>query len=323
MSPPAEAPRHAAVVMNPRSGGGKVARFRLDEAAERLGAEVLLTGPDEDAVVLARRAVEGGADVLGVAAGDGTVSTVAAVAVEAGLPLLVIPAGTRNHFARDLGLDIRDPAAALAALHGEDAVLVDLGVVNGRILVNNVSLGLYAEALLNPDYREAKGHALASVAGPYLGGRQWVDAGVDTPDGTVEHPQVVLVSNNRYHIATPRYVGRRFALDRGALGAIVVKRTPGAAPEPLPRLVEAMVEHGGDDEGLITWSSPSVTLHGTAATVAAGVDGEAVSLALPALCEIRPRALRVLLPKDRPGLPAEPQPPQPPRPPDGPRRRTG
>jgi diacylglycerol kinase family enzyme len=317
MSLPAEAPapRRAALVMNPRSGGGKVARFRLVEVAELLGARVLLAGPGQDAATLARRALEDGAEVLGVAGGDGTVSTVAAIAAEADRPLVVVPAGTRNHFARDLGLDIRDPAAAVQALRDAEPVRVDLAFVGGRPFVNNVSFGVYADALLTPGYREAKARALASVAGPYLEGRQWVDASVDTPEGMIEHPQVVLVSNNPYHIATPRYVGRRFALDRGVLGAIVVKRSSGTAPEPLPRLVHDVTERGATSggEGLVTWSAARITLQGDAPSVAAGVDGEAVTLTLPLTCEIRPRALSVLLPKDRPGIPREPRPPRPPR----------
>jgi diacylglycerol kinase family enzyme len=322
MSLPVEppAPRPAALVANPRSGDGKVARFRLVEAAEVLGARVLLTGPGQDAAALARRALAEGAEVLGVAGGDGTVSTVAAVAADAGLPLVVVPAGTRNHFARDLGLDIRDPAAALLALRDGEPVRVDLGIVAGRPFVNNVSFGVYADALLDPTYREAKTHALASVAGPYLEGRQWIDVGVDTPEGTIEHPQVVLVSNNPYHIATPRYLGRRFALDGGVLGAIVVKRSTGSAPAPLPRLLRDVGERGSTPggEGLITWSAPRITLHGAGPSVAAGVDGEAMTLPLPLACEIRPRAVRMLLPRDRPGIPREPRPPRPPRRP-GPR----
>ena len=118
-------PRHAVMVMNPRSGGGKVDRFRLAELARAAGAEVRLTGPDDDAASLARAAIADGATVLGVAGGDGSVSAVAAVAAEARRPLIVLPAGTRNHFARDLGLDVRDPASALRALSaGEDLPVV-------------------------------------------------------------------------------------------------------------------------------------------------------------------------------------------------------
>jgi diacylglycerol kinase family enzyme len=307
--PDVSAPRRVALVMNARSGGGKVGRFGLEERARSLGARVALVGPAVDAASLARAAVVEGAEVLGVAGGDGTVSSVAAVAVETGRPLLVMPAGTRNHFARDLGLDIRDPAAALAALEDGEQVEIDLGFVGERPFVNNVSLGAYADALLSPSYREAKAQALASAAGPYLEGRQWVDVRVDTPAGPVARPQVVLVSNNPYHLASPRYVGRRFGLDRGVLGAVVVRRADRAVPAPLPQLVRDLAEgRATPDDGLITWSAPRLTLEGEAGEVAAGVDGEAVRLTLPVTCEIRPRALSVLLPRNRPGIPREPEP---------------
>jgi diacylglycerol kinase family enzyme len=108
-------PGGAVVVMNPRSGGGKVARFRLVEQAQAAGAQVRLTGPDQDAASLAAAAITDGATILGAAGGDGTV---AAVAAEAQRPLVVMPAGTRNHFARDLGLNIRNPAAAMSSTGG-------------------------------------------------------------------------------------------------------------------------------------------------------------------------------------------------------------
>jgi diacylglycerol kinase family enzyme len=316
LSGEAPAVLRAVVLMNPRSGGGKVGHFALVERARRLGARVSLLVNGQDAGALARRAVDDGADVLGVAGGDGTVSTVAAVAAQANLPLVVVPAGTRNHFARDLGLDIRNPASALDALRDGELVRVDLGRVEDRTFVNNVSFGVYADALLDPHYREAKARAMASVAGPYVAGRQWVEARVDTPAGTVERPQVVLLSNNPYHIATPRYLGRRFMLDRGVLGGIVLKRSAGSPPEPLPRLLRTLAEQGaagraGDD--VITWSATHVTLNGAAEDVAAGVDGEAVRLPLPLTCEILPRALQVLLPRHRPGVPREPAVPRPPR----------
>jgi diacylglycerol kinase family enzyme len=293
-------PEGVVLVMNPRSGGGKVARFRLVERAEAAGARVRLTGPEDDAAALAEAAVADGAGVLGVAGGDGTVSAVAAVAAEAQLPLVVIPAGTRNHFARDLGLDIRNPASALGALHAGGVAQVDLGRVGSRVFVNNVSFGAYADALLTPGYRDAKARTFAQVAPGYLGGGQRVDATVDTPDGPVECPQMVLVSNNPYHVSTPHHFGYRFALDTGRLGGILLKRPAGPPPPDLiPRVRRELVRDGRSGppgEGVITWTAARITLHGTAGPLPAGIDGEAVLLDLPIVCEIRPRALRVLLP---------------------------
>jgi hypothetical protein len=133
-------PTRAFLIMNPRSGGGKVAKFGLKDEAEALGAEVaLLEGPGVvDVAALARRAVAAGADLLGVAGGDGTQALVAGIAAEHDLPFLVISAGTRNHFAMDLGLDRDDPATCLDVLTGDGVEQrIDLGVIGGRTFVNN------------------------------------------------------------------------------------------------------------------------------------------------------------------------------------------
>ena len=155
---PAARPRRPFLIMNPRSGGGKVTRFGLQEKAEALGAEVaLLQGPGTvDVAALARQAVADGADLLGVAGGDGTQALVAGIAAEHGLPFLVISAGTRNHFALDLGLDREDPAACLDALTDGEELRVDLGVIADRTFVNNASFGAYAEVVRSPAYRDDK-----------------------------------------------------------------------------------------------------------------------------------------------------------------------
>jgi diacylglycerol kinase family enzyme len=151
-------PQHAFVIMNPRLGGGKVARFGLKDKAEALGAEVaLLEGPGTvDVAALARQAVADGADLLGVAGGDGTQALVAGIAAEHDLPFLVISAGTRNHFALDLGLDRDNPAACLDALTDGVEQRIDLGVIGGRTFVNNASFGAYAEIVESPAYRDDK-----------------------------------------------------------------------------------------------------------------------------------------------------------------------
>ena len=144
--------------MNPRSGGGKVAKFGLKEKAEALGAEVaLLDGPGiVDVAALARQAVADGADLLGVAGGDGTQALVAGIAAEHDLPFLVISAGTRNHFAMDLGLDRDDPATCLDALTDGVEQRIDLGIIGDRTFVNNASFGAYAEIVESPAYRDDK-----------------------------------------------------------------------------------------------------------------------------------------------------------------------
>lgn len=144
--------------MNPRPGGGKAERFDLKRQAEALGAEVvLLEGPETtDVETVARKAVERGADLLGVAGGDGTRALVAGVAAEYDLPFLVISAGTGNHFASDLGLDLADPGRCLDALSDGVELRVDLGTIDGRTFVNNASFGAYAQVVQSPAYRDAK-----------------------------------------------------------------------------------------------------------------------------------------------------------------------
>ncbi|MGO9078679.1 MAG: diacylglycerol/lipid kinase family protein, partial [Streptosporangiaceae bacterium] len=153
--PPAARPY---LIMNPKSGGGKVGKFDLKRKAEELGAEVfLMSGPEPvDVAQVARNAVARGADLLGVAGGDGTQALVADVAAEHAIPFIVITAGTRNHFALDLGLDRDDPSACLGALSDAVELRVDLGVIGGQTFVNNASFGAYAEVVETPAYRGDK-----------------------------------------------------------------------------------------------------------------------------------------------------------------------
>ena len=156
---PAQPPaRRPYLIMNPKSGGGKVGKFDLKRKAEDLGAEVFLLGGPEpvDVAEVARQAVASGADLLGVAGGDGTQALVAGIAAEHDIPFVVISAGTRNHFALDLGLDREDPAACLGALSNGVELRVDLGVINGQTFVNNASFGAYAEIVQSPAYRDDK-----------------------------------------------------------------------------------------------------------------------------------------------------------------------
>lgn len=294
---PAPRPRRPFIIMNPRSGGGKVGRFALKEKAEALGAEViLLEQADVDVTALAREAVARGADLLGVAGGDGTQALVAGVAAELDVPFLVISAGTRNHFALDLGLDREDPATCLAAL-GDDAVelQVDLGTIAGRTFVNNASFGAYAAVVQDPAYRDDKRRTTLDALPELLTGHTGPQLTATFDGVTVEHPQAVLVSDNPYGLGDVAGLGRRARLDTGMLGVVAVTvDNAGQAVRLLGR---------NSDRGLTARAVPEVVVSAEAPQIPVGIDGESVLLSAPVRCAIRPKALRVRVPRDRPGVP--------------------
>ncbi|MDQ0758529.1 diacylglycerol/lipid kinase family protein [Streptomyces canus] len=289
--------RRPFLLMNPRSGGGKVERFGLREKAERLGARVVLLDPEErqDVTALARAAVAEGADLLGVAGGDGTQALVAAVAAEHDLPFLVVCAGTRNHFAMDLGLDRADPAACLDALTDGVELRVDLGFAADHPFVNNASFGAYAAVVQSPAYRDDKigttlellPDLLTRQRGPRLTAR--IDA------TTLDGPQAVLVSNNAYRTDDPVGLGRRERLDSGLLGILGVKVD--SAAEAAALLLDP------DPEGLAVLSAREVIVDADQPEIEVGVDGEALILPTPVHCRIVPGSLRVHVPRKRPGVP--------------------
>jgi diacylglycerol kinase family enzyme len=288
-------PRQPFVVMNPRSGGGKVGRFHLVERAQELGAEVaLLDRPGVDVQLLARDAVARGADLLGVAGGDGTQALVAQVAAERDVPLMVISAGTRNHFALDLGLDRADPARGLEALRNGVEARIDLGEVNGRPFVNNASFGAYAEIVENPAYRDDKARTTLDALPDLLAHRRGARLAADVGGQLVDRPQALLVSNNPYEDADLAGIGRRARLDRGVLGVIAVR-------VETTRQAVALL-NGTRQQGVRRAEAPEVVVTADVPEIPVGIDGETVRLSAPVRCTIRPGALRVRLPRDRPGI---------------------
>ncbi|WP_406724162.1 diacylglycerol kinase family protein [Streptomyces sp. GD-15H] len=289
-------PRRPVLIMNPRSGGGKVGRFGLREKAERLGARVVLLDPEgpNDVTALAREAVADGADLLGAAGGDGTQALVAAVAAEHDIPFLVISAGTRNHFALDLGLDRGDPAACLDALSDGVELRVDLGFAGDQPFVNNASFGAYASIVQSPAYRGDKIGTSLELLPDLLTGQQGPRLVARVGDTTLDAPQAVLVSNNPYRTDDPFGLGRRDRLDSGVLGVLGVK-VEGAVHAASLLLDPA-------PGGLTILTAPEVVIEGDRAEIEAGVDGEALVLPAPVHCRIAPGALRVRVPRKRPGV---------------------
>ncbi|MEV7568575.1 diacylglycerol/lipid kinase family protein [Streptomyces tanashiensis] len=293
-------PERAVLIMNPKSGGGKVGRFGLVERAEELGARVILLDPSAPADVaeLARGAVADGADLLGVAGGDGTQALVAAVAAEHDLPFLVVSAGTRNHFAMDLGLDRADPSRCLDALTDGEELRIDLGDVAGRAFVNTVSFGVYADVVQRPEYRDAKtGTILTLMPDLLLGeGVRRLDARID---GTVlSSQQALLVSNNPY-VSPDEFsgAGRRPSLDDGELGVLGIRVEDAAQAADL-------AVRGSQSAALTVLTAHRVEVTADTGEIPVAVDGEALRMPTPVVCTLRPGALRVLVPRDRPGVPA-------------------
>jgi diacylglycerol kinase family enzyme len=295
---------HPFVIMNPRSGGGKVGKFGLADKASGFGAEVaLLEGPGVvDVAAMAREAVDAGADLLGVAGGDGTQALVAGVAAGRDVPMMVISAGTRNHFALDLGLDRDDPASCLDALTDGVELRIDLGLIGGRTFVNNASFGAYAQVVQSPAYRDDKSGTALAMLPDLLTGHEGAHLVVRV-DGQVllDGPQAVLVSNNPYETGDIAGMGRRARLDQGVLGVVGVK-----------------IENAGQAAGLLrraqrsrhvtVFTAREVVIDADQPSIPVGIDGESVLMPTPVHCTIRPLALRVRVPRDRPGVP-DPRPP--------------
>ena len=272
---PVEPPRRPVLFVNPRSGDGAATRNRVVEQARERGVEAVILGPGDDLRARVQEAVADGADALGMAGGDGSLADVAAVAAAHGLPFVCIPAGTRNHFALDLGVDRQDVAGALDAFTDGVERPIDVGEVNGRIFLNNVSLGIYGEAVRQAGYRNTKARTLAETARMVLGPGGRMPALRLTDDTGREHARlaVLLVSNNPYALNGPG-LGTRPTLASGQLGILVID-TPEERPHPPGR----------------AWSAPHLEVQAPAA-VHAGIDGEAVELVAPLTFDARPGALR-------------------------------
>ncbi len=275
---PVSPAKHPFLIMNPKSGGGKVEKYGLKRKAEDLGAEVfLMSGPQQvDVAVVAEQAAARGADLLGVAGGDGTQALVAAVAARHDIPFMVITAGTRNHFALDLGLDRENPAACLDALSDGVEVRVDLGMIGGRTFVNNASFGAYAEVVQTPAYRGDKIGTTLNLLPDLLQGHRGARLTARVDGTEISSAQALLVANNPYGSGDIAGLSRRVRLDRGALGVIGVEVSNARQAADLLR--------GSRAHGLTLLTAAKVEVTADTPQVPVGIDGEAVSMSDAGRC---------------------------------------
>jgi diacylglycerol kinase family enzyme len=259
------------LIVNPRSGDeSRVAD--LQAAAEARGVATHVLGPGEEPAQVARAA---DADALGVAGGDGSLAAVADVCIRRELPFVCVPFGTRNHFARDLGLDRDDPIAALRAFDRGEERRIDVGRANGCLFLNNVSLGAYARLVHHREHHRRRREAYARLRALAIVATEREPVGI-TIDGREISAHVVLVANNSYTLELLS-LGARERLDEGLLHLY--------APTGLLR--GEWEERRGD----------AFVIGARHGRLPAAVDGEPDVLVTPIEFRVEPHALRVLVPR--------------------------
>jgi diacylglycerol kinase family enzyme len=292
--------QHPVLIMNRWSGGGKVERFKLVDECRSRGIEPVVLERGDDLLQLAADAIARGADVIGMAGGDGSQALVATVAAKHDIPHVCIPAGTRNHFALDLGLDRDNVVGALDAFTEGVERRVDLARVNGRIFVNNATMGLYAKIVQSEAYRDAKLKTSADMLPDMLGpNAEPFDLRFEGPDGS-PYPtaHLILVSNNPYQLDHLGGRGTRNRMDTGTLGIVTAR-----IADSKDALTFTALEAAGrirTFRGWLEWDSPRFEVD-SGGPVEIGIDGEALMMDPPLLFESLPGVLRVRIPTHAPG----------------------
>lgn len=291
---PVPAAARGVLFVNPGSGGGKAERFGLVEECTRRGIRPVVLELGQDWLQVVRDVAAGGADVLGMAGGDGSQAMVGAVAAETGLPMVVVPAGTRNHLALDLGLDRNDVVGALDGYGEAVERIMDLADVNGQVFVNNVSLGLYAAVVASDAYRGAKLDTTLAALPQVLGrDSEPFDLRFTGPDGVEQRgAHLVQISNNPYG-TTVRGRGSRPRLDTHQLGVMALVLDKGGVAAFLAALATGRPERY---RGLSSWATPTFEVTSDA-PIEVGLDGESRLLDPPLHFSIRPGPVRVRLPR--------------------------
>lgn len=276
------------LIINRWSGDGKAEKYGLAAAAKKMGVRTVMLEKGDDLVELANNAISSGADAIGMAGGDGSLGLVAGVAVERGVPFFCVPVGTRNHFALDLGLDRDDPLSALSALEDGDEIFIDYATAGGRPFLNNVSFGVYAQAVHQDEYRAEKAATLKdAVTKAAADVNHQAALRYPTPDGrTHDRAPLILVANNVYKYSGYPDYGRRLRLDSGKLGVSAITNLPkGDASSMRLDQIRSLQE----------WETTSYRIESDE-PILAGLDGEALVFDSPLDLVSRPGGLCVLVP---------------------------
>lgn len=287
------------LIINPKSGNGRAIKAKIDQLAEQQGIAVIFTQKGVDVADSAMEAVQNGADILGISGGDGSIGAVAKVAIEHGLPIVVLPGGTRCHFARDLGLDPKQIVDSLAGFTGVER-RVDIGDINGRIFLNNASFGLYADIVDNPDYRENKLKVSRRVLRSIVSGKKdSYDLRFSYEDVLIKKAVQVLVGVNRYQTMSLFEFGHRQKLDEGVLQVTTVTKLSNQLIKQLLSVVNIRTDRQvAETAGMYQWVNKSLTIKSSNSSLVVGVDGERESYKVPVNIRVLPKALRIYVPAE-------------------------
>lgn len=293
-----------AVIVNGSAGAGhdegQAAQLREKFAAHKMDAQVTLAGSGDELIAAAERALAQGTRVVVAGGGDGTVNAVASVLVrDADVAFGVLPLGTLNHFAKDAGVPLQLDAAIANIAHGRPR-RVDIGEVNGRIFLNNSSLGLYPDIVHDRERQQerlGRGKWLAACWAtfstlkrfPFLTVRLRLDDGTDHLRST----PFVFIGNNEYSMQGFS-IGARPALDGGRLSLYVAQR-PGRLG--LLRLAWcALRGRLAQERDFDVLGARSMLIETRQPRVRVATDGEVSIMLSPLHYRIRPGALNVIVP---------------------------
>ena len=294
------------LILNPKSGNGRAIKAKTPHAAEKMGIKVLIMKKGENVEGLARKAVEDGADVLGISGGDGSIGTVAKVAIENDLPMVVLPGGTRCHFARDIGMLPKQINDALSSFYGVER-RIDVGKINDRVFMNNASFGVYADIVNNKEYRNNKITITRRVLRQILSGnKKPYDLSIDNHGHKFNKAIMVLIGVNRYNTINLMELGQRPRLDEGVLQINVLSKVTNQLIANVLRNASInQIEQTSSLEEFSQWETKKIEISGKGKKVVVGVDGECEEYSSPVNVEIMPKALRLFVPPE--GMRSRPQ----------------
>jgi diacylglycerol kinase family enzyme len=289
--------KYPVLIINPKSGNGRAINAHIAQLAQRQKIQPIIIKGEDDIEIVARQAVASGADALGISSGDGSIGAVAKVAIEYNLPIVVLPGGTRCHFARDLGLNINRIGDGLAGFSGKER-RIDVGNINGRIFLNNTSIGLYADIVSHPEYREDKFDVSRKVLRSIVNGKKKLyDLQFRYGQTKFKEALQVLVGVNCYNTVNIFELGHREQLDGGVLQVTAVtKINNDVVKKILNPLIIDKLHILSNQDAFQQWETHSFRIKNSTDSLELGVDGEYEVYDNPVTVRIMPKALRIYVP---------------------------